>query len=329
MIISSMKKLSKVALGKLALGALLLTGASSFVPGPNPGLMVSAALAQSVYTAILVNDTPITNYDIDARAALLRLQGASGGQASSRAEDELINEALQRAEARRLGITVTQAELDEALRTIASRSSLTVGQLSQALGARGVDISSLRGSIEAQIMWSQIIRARFQATVDVDEQDILAALGNRESDDEGGEMTATEYTLREVIFIVPEGSGTTSQRMREAAAFRSRFESCQAGINSARQLTGVVIQDEVRRFSSDLSAGLDELLSGTAVGSLTAPEETDEGVIMIAVCNKREVRSDADARRDVESELRSEEGVLISRGYLRDLRASATIVRPN
>jgi peptidyl-prolyl cis-trans isomerase SurA len=50
---------------------------------------------------------------------------------------------------------------------------------------------------------------------------------------------------------------------------------------------------------------------------------------MIAVCNKREVRSDADARRDVENELRNEEGLLLSRGYLRDLRASATILRPN
>jgi hypothetical protein len=36
-----------------------------------------------------------------------------------------------------------------------------------------------------------------------------------------------------------------------------------------------------------------------------------KGVVMIAVCNKREVRSDADARRDVESELRNEEGVAL------------------
>jgi peptidyl-prolyl cis-trans isomerase SurA len=50
---------------------------------------------------------------------------------------------------------------------------------------------------------------------------------------------------------------------------------------------------------------------------------------MFAVCNKRDVRSDAEARRDVESELRNQEGVLLSRGYLRDLRASATILRPN
>jgi hypothetical protein len=47
------------------------------------------------------------------------------------------------------------------------------------------------------------------------------------------------------------------------------------------------------------------------LAELTPPEDNAEGVVMIAVCNKRDVRSDADARRDVESELRNEEGVLL------------------
>ncbi len=289
------------------------------------------ANAQSVYTAVLVNDIPISNYDIETRAALLRLQGASGAQARSRAEEELIDEALQRAEARRVGISVSQSELDAALQTIASRSNLSVSQLGQALSQRGVDFASFRDSIEAQLLWDEVIRARFRATVQVDEQDVLAALDSRTGDDGETELTTTEYTLREVIFVVPEGSGgnVRDQRMREATAFRSRFESCSAGIASARQLNGVVVQEETRRFSADLTADLDQVLAETPVGRLTAPESSTEGVIMIAVCNKRDVRSDAEARRDVESELRNEEGLLLSRGYLRDLRASATIVRPN
>lgn len=313
---------------------IAMLGASAVVLGAmavptDLSLSAQTANAQSVYTAVLVNDVPITNYDVDARAALLRLQGASSSQANARAEDELIDEALQRAEARRLGISVTQAELDGAVQEIAGRSGLSASQLGQALGQRGVDIASLRDSIESQILWSQIIRARFQATVRVDEQDVLAALDSRNDDETGTGLTATEYTLREVIFIVPDGT-SQDQRMREAAAFRSRFESCSTGIASARQLNGVVIQEEVRRFSSDIPADLAEIFNETPIGRLTPPEATNSGgVEMIAVCNKREVQSDGDARRDVESELRNEEGVLLSRGYLRDLRASATIIRPS
>ncbi len=290
----------------------------------------SAAMAQSVYTAVLVNDVPISNYDISARAALLRLQGASSSQATTRAENELIDEALQRAEAQRAGISVTSAEVDGALQTIAGRSNLTVSQLGQALRQRGVDLASLRDSIEAQMLWDQVIRARFQATVRVDEQDVLAALEGRSGDEET-ELTVTEYTLREVIFVVPDGASANQieQRRREATAFRTRFESCAAGVTAARQLNGVIVQSESRRFSSDLTPALNEALQETSVGRLTPPTDDAEGIVMIAVCNKREVRSDADARRDVESDLRQEEGRLLSRGFLRDLRASATIVRPN
>lgn len=319
------RHLKRVGLSAIVVSCLSITAAAL------NSALISPVFAQSVYTAVLVNDVPISNYDISARSALLRLQGASSAQASERAETELIDEALQRAEARRLGISVSQAELDQALQTIASRSGLSVSQLGQALGQRGVDLDSLRDSIEAQILWDQVIRARFQATVRVDEQDVLAALDNRSSDESGSDLTTTEYTLREVVFIVPEGSGANAreQRRREATAFRSRFESCGSGIAAARQLNGVVIQNETRRFSADLAPDLAQSLNETPVGQLTPPEDNAEGVVMIAVCNKREVRSDADARRDVESELRNEEGLLLSRGYLRDLRASATILRPN
>ncbi|MEM1286788.1 MAG: SurA N-terminal domain-containing protein [Pseudomonadota bacterium] len=295
------------------------------LPAPN------TASAQSVFTAITVNDTPITNFDISTRAALLRIQGLSASEASSRAENELIDEALQRAEGQRLGISVTESELESALETIAGRSNLSVSQLRQALGSRGVSFSTLRDSIEAQILWSQIVRARFQATVQVDEQDVLAALDDRSGADESGERTATEYDLREIIFVVPEGSADAAytRRTQEADALRSRFETCATGIDTARQLSSVVIQDEVRRFSPDLPPRLLELLEETSTGRVTTPQRVPEGVMLIAVCNRRQVQSDAQARREVENELRNEEGVLLSRGYLRDLRASATIVRPS
>ncbi|MEM8900375.1 MAG: hypothetical protein AAGC85_19825 [Bacteroidota bacterium] len=79
----------------------------------------------------------------------------------------------------------------------------------------------------------------------------MAALDTRTGDqaEEGG--TATEYALREIIFVVPEGSADAAynRRSQEASSLRSRFETCSTGLDTARQLTAVVVQDEVRRFS--------------------------------------------------------------------------------
>ncbi|MEM1283816.1 MAG: SurA N-terminal domain-containing protein [Pseudomonadota bacterium] len=312
----------------MGLGAALVVG-GALLPTPTGPWSAGPALSQSVYTAVLVNDAPITNYEIDARAALLRLQGAPGGRASAQAEEELIDESLQRAEARRIGIGVSATELDAAIARIVQNTGLTGAQFRQALGQNGVDMGTFRDSIEAQLLWSDVIEARFRATVRVEEQDVIAALGDRTSAD-SSEQTATEYTLQEVLFITQEGAdqGTIQRRLREANAFRSQFDNCSTGLQRARQLTEVVVRDEVRRFSSDLDPQIDQVLSETPVGRLTTPEASPTGVTMFAVCNKREVRSDADARRDIEDELRQEEGALLSRGYLRDLRASATIIRP-
>mgnify|MGYP001792559910 CR=1 FL=1 len=310
----------------MGLGAALVVG-GALLPSPTGPWSAGPALSQSVYTAVLVNDAPITNYEINARAALLQVQGLGSSRAQSMAEEELINEALQRAEAQRLGISISLAELDSAVQTIASRSGLSISQLGQALRQRGSDLASLRQSIESQILWSEVVSARFRATVRVEEQDVIAALSGRTEGGENEPLTATEYTIREIIFVVPQGT-SADQRLREASAFRSRFESCATGISSARQLTGVVVQDEIRQFSSEVSPALASALDETSVGQLTAPLAGESGVTMFAVCNKREVRSDADARRDIEDELRQEEGALLSRGYLRDLRASATIIRP-
>ncbi|MGD1885727.1 MAG: hypothetical protein ACFB01_01075 [Cohaesibacteraceae bacterium] len=310
----------------MGLGAALVVG-GALLPSPTGPWSAGPALSQSVYTAVLVNDAPITNYEINARAALLQVQGLGSSRAQSMAEEELINEALQRAEAQRLGISISLAELDSAVQTIASRSGLSISQLGQALRQRGSDLASLRQSIESQILWSEVVSARFRATVRVEEQDVIAALSGRTEGGENEPLTATEYTIREIIFVVPQGT-SADQRLREASAFRSRFESCATGISSARQLTGVVVQDEIRQFSSEVSPALASALDETSVGQLTAPQAGESGVTMFAVCNKREVRSDADARRDIEDELRQEEGALLSRGYLRDLRASATIIRP-
>jgi peptidyl-prolyl cis-trans isomerase SurA len=250
----------------------LLVGCAIGLASPALVDVASApAAAQSVYTAILVNDVPISNYDINARAALLRLQGG----ASSQAEEELIDEALQRAEARRLGISVTQAELDQALQTIASRSGLSVSQLGQALSQRGVDLATLRDSIEAQMLWDQVIRARFQATVRVDEQDVLAALDDRRKMTvaRNSQPLNTPCVRWFSLFQKVRGSNTREQRRREAAAFRSRFESCASGISTARQLNGVVIQNEVTTLFSRFAPELAQNLNETPVGRLTPPED--------------------------------------------------------
>ena len=73
--------------------------------------------------AVLVNDQPITQYDIKQRAALMRVGGASGGEKA--ATDELIDETLKMYEAAKRGVNVPDGRIDAAYASIANNLKMT------------------------------------------------------------------------------------------------------------------------------------------------------------------------------------------------------------
>ena len=93
---------------------------------------------------------------------------------------------------------------------------------------------------------------------------------------------------------MPRGSPDAAYeaRKRDAEALRSRLQNCNEGITFARALPDVAVRDQVSKYSADLAQQLREILDRTAIGHLTPPEKTAEGVQMFAVCAKKETKSD-------------------------------------
>lgn len=274
---------------------------------------------------VIVNDTAITSYDIGQRAKLLRLTERLGGSAARRkAQQELVDEVLQLAEAQRVRSMVGDAEVNGAYANIARNVKMSPKQLSAALRQNGVNPSTLKDRLRAQLSWSRAVRRRFQAQVSVSESDVIAALKKTKDIDK---EKSIEYELRQVIVVVPKksSSGFKSKRKREAQGLRKRFTSCPEGVEIARSMNEVVIKNIGRRLETELPDNLRGTIEKTAVGRLTAPQTTASGFEMIAVCQKREIASDLSARTEVENELREKEGEQLSRRYLSELRRRAVI----
>ncbi|WP_209003152.1 peptidylprolyl isomerase [Stappia taiwanensis] len=288
------------------------------------GLLSAPAMAKTSIK-VLVNDRPITSYDIAQRAGLIRLTTRVGGSTARRqATEELINDELKLLEASRRGVSVSKAEVDAAFATLASRVKLSPKKLSGVLRQSGVNPETLRDRLRAEIAWGQIIRGRFQAEVRIEEADVIAAL---QRDNDKDAEKSMEYRLQSVIFVVPAkaSSGQKSKRKGEAQRFRSKVSSCDQAATLAKQFREVVVMPTQLRLESELPDNLRKAVAKTAVGKLTAPESSQNGYEMIAVCDKREIASDAAARAEVEDELRNKEGQQLSRRYLRELRRKALI----
>jgi peptidyl-prolyl cis-trans isomerase SurA len=133
--------------------------------------------------------------------------------------------------------------------------------------------------------------------------------------------------MRPVVFIVPRGSPDAAYeaRKRDAEALRARFANCDDGISFARALPDVAVRDQVSKYSSDLAKQLRDILDGTAIGHLTPPETTAEGIQMFAVCTKSETKSDTPEMKEIREQMFQQKFGAQAKRYLETLRRQAMI----
>lgn len=271
---------------------------------------------------ILVNDQPITQYDIQQRLRLMRLGGGKGS--SQAAADELINETIQAQEAQRRGLSVPQSQVDGAFSQIAGNLKLSPSQLTQALRGEGIDADALKKRLRAQILWSQLVQQRTQSQAAVRNEDITAALLQK---GDPSSLTVSEYMLQQIVFVVPSGSsaGVYAQRRREAEAFRQRYRGCESALEQAKALRGVVVKNIGRRDSSQLQGQQGEQIQKTSVGKTASPVQIAEGIELIGVCSVKQVQSSSAARAAVENDLYLKQAEGLGKEFMAELRKRAII----
>jgi peptidyl-prolyl cis-trans isomerase SurA len=292
--------------------AAMLIGAALLLP--------SAVRAQQV--VVIVNGDPITALDIEQRS---KLNSLSTHKVPPRQEvlDELITEILKVKEAKKWGLEVTDSEVDSAYANMASRMRLNADQLTQLLAKSGVNAATLKHRIRADITWPQLVRGRFQSSLQIGEKDILTA-----TDAKPDESVGYDYTLRPILLLIPTGSpeGAIEARRRDAEALRGRFQGCEEGLAFARALKDVAVRDQVIRSSADLPPELRKVLDDIEVGKLTPPETTKLGIEMFAICGKKESAADnTPGKRRARETIAAERYEQRSKQYLNEVRRGAML----
>jgi peptidyl-prolyl cis-trans isomerase SurA len=283
---------------------------------------VSAGAQSSI--RVLVNGDIITSYDISQRARMLPLFGAKGGEKA--ATDELIDETLKLQEARKRGVRVSDEQVDATFASMGKDRKLSAKQLANELSRVGVAADSMKRWIKAQMIWKQLVQARVRREGQVKSSDIMAAMLEKGSPED---ITMTEYSLQQIIFVVPSGSSPSyvAQRRREAEGFRLRFPGCEGSFAQAKALKGVVVKDAGRRDTTQLKGAQGDEIRETETGKTTRPFQSESGIELVAVCSKRDFKSNAAARTEVESQLKLEQAKELGQDYLKELREAAVIQR--
>ena len=291
------------------------------------GMMWTAPLPVAVAQEIVasVNGDPITAVDVAQRSRLIQ---ASTQKAPARNEviEELIDERIKMQAVQRYRLEITDTEVDNVVAGMAQRMRANPEQFAKALGGAGISVTALKRKIRADLGWQQIVRGKFAPSLQVRDRDVKMTADTRKKEDK--EAVSYAYTLRPILFIVQRGSPDTvlEARRREADGLRTRFQDCEEGLRMARGLKDVAVRDPISRTSGDFPAKVREVLEGTAVGKLTPPDITLQGVELFAVCDKKETTvGDTGRERDVREELLGKKVSAQGKKYLQELRRSAKI----
>jgi peptidyl-prolyl cis-trans isomerase SurA len=248
-------------------------------------LLATPAAAQGQFSpAITVNNSAISGYEIDQRAKLLTLF-RTPGNAADLARVQLIEERLKQEEMDRAGIRITPEQLQIEVEAFASRADLPLEQFRQILAQNGVAPTTLEQFVKTGVTWRDFIRLRYSARTQVSDMDIARAIGQQASG-----ADALEVLLTEIIIAAPPPRAVQANAIAsDIAQTRSQatFEA------AARQYSALPSRNIGGRLGwlplSNYPPALQSLISGLAIGEVTAPIPIPNGVALFQMRGIREV----------------------------------------
>jgi peptidyl-prolyl cis-trans isomerase SurA len=351
----------------LPAGSLCLLIAALFCAGAS-----RASADQSI--AVLVNDEPITTYDVAQRQKFLGLTGSSvamraklankaalnkqfrdfamsrnptsqqevvalqkefiqrlqrqaiaetSGKMKKEAIDELINERLQIQAAKKLSIVISDAEVDKMLSQMAGsgQKKLSLSAFLKQFSSQGVNPSTLRERIRAQLAWRDVIRRVYGARVaSAAPMDVGASTVSS--------VENTVLDLRILHLSLPHSADqkAIARRVREAESVRQRFSSCAGLSKLVKPLADATIKTASKTKISAYPASARAMLIKASAGQMTPPVVNKNGVEAYAVCSKRVVAAASPNKHKTDK--RQEDFQIYARRHLKDIKQNARIEYP-
>lgn len=252
-----------------------------------------APLPREQSIAAVVNDDVITTSDVKARMALAMLSSNLPNVQEVREKlypqilSSLIDEQLQLQEGKRLAITVTNAEINQALEKLSKENDIPGGDIKAYISSKGIPPSTLINQARTALTWTKVAQRSLRPRVDIGDDEIDAVV-ERMRANAGKE----EYLTSEIYLTINQPAD--EDKVRQFA------DNLVSQIKSGTPFSAVA-----RQFSQGSSAAnggdigwiqmgqlqpeLDRTLQGMDTGTISKPVRSANGFHILGVRDKRTV----------------------------------------
>lgn len=184
------------------------------------------------YIVAVVNSEPITHTDVDKRVARILDTAPRGANLPTPEElrrqvlEALIDEKIQMQYAKSMGMSVSDAEVDDAVANIAAQNQIGLDELRSRMRADGLDYERYRNSLREQMLLERVRGREVNSRIRISDEDVDAF--NAQAAAAGRDV---DINLAHILVAVPEGANPAqvqqlqqkAQELRQRAASGANF----------------------------------------------------------------------------------------------------------
>lgn len=289
------------------------------------GSLSAAQLLEAI--VVRVGDRIITRSQYDRRMAeaLAEIEQASPpDQAAAAREallkrftDELINELLIKDRADRLGITVTDAEVGDAITRLKQQYNISTDeQFDISLQQSGMTRADMEARLRETLITNKVFARELRNRSDLDDRELRERYA-REKDEY---RLPERARLREIVIVKPDNPAAVDAAMQRAnelaAAVRGGADFAQTATASSDSGTKEKGGDLGEVARGELIADLDKAVFDASAGTVIGPIETRSGWHILKV--EQRLPSEVPAFESVKDRLRRDAS---EETFQRDLKA--------
>jgi len=256
----------------------------------------SAAADEIDAIAAIVNGRAITCFEVNQDAQMMARQISQSGQGSApsftllvdRALDSRVSMVLQQQEAAKLGLSVDDEEINNAIADIETKNGIPAGQLPEILKKQGVDVDEYRQTIHDRLLTSKVINTAVRGKLNISEESMQEYYRKN---------LANPKPIREInlaqIYVALPSAPSPEDVIKAKAKADGIYNKLKKGANFKRQVaisSDAPDAGEGGNMGWFLPGAISEQFAdvfGLPVGGITTPKRSAAGFHILKVVNER------------------------------------------
>jgi peptidyl-prolyl cis-trans isomerase SurA len=250
-------------------------------------------------------------------------------EAERRILDQLIDEKLVNQEADRLTITISEREIDTAVKEMQNRNKLNDAQFAAVLADEGLSMQKYREQLKGQMKKVRVIDQEIKSRIQVSKEEIEAYYEKHASDFNA----EPEVRIQQIRLVIPPESSAG-----ETARIQAQAESILSKIKGGEDFTSLVSlysQDPSASAGGDMGVfkrgellpAIDEYAFGMKPGEVSPVIRTEGGFHIVKVLARREpsALTEEERRAEVKDVIFSQKAEELFKEWIAKLRKKAYI----